>query len=104
MRLGGSARPIAASEARTRSRLSATALSGSPTTANAGRPWRDLHLHIDVEHVDALKRDGVDAGDHGPQGYARVVSKGLSHSVPDARWRLCQSSSQMSLLSFHQPF
>ena len=38
MRRGGSARPMAASAARTRSRDSATALSGRPTTVNAGRP------------------------------------------------------------------
>ena len=37
-RLGGSARPIAVSAARTRSRASPTALSGKPTTRNAGRP------------------------------------------------------------------
>ncbi len=38
MRLGGSARPSALSAPRTRSRDSATALSGSPTTEKAGRP------------------------------------------------------------------
>ena len=36
IRFGGSASPIADSAARTRSRLSATALSGSPTMTNAG--------------------------------------------------------------------
>ena len=34
----GRARPRPASAPRTRSRLSATALSGSPTTMNAGKP------------------------------------------------------------------
>jgi hypothetical protein len=38
MRLGGSPRPSEASAARTRSRDSATALSGSPTTVKAGNP------------------------------------------------------------------
>ena len=38
MRRGGSPRPSAASAARTRSRNSATALSGSPTTVKAGSP------------------------------------------------------------------
>jgi len=38
MRRGGSASPIAASEARTRSRDSPTALSASPTMVKAGRP------------------------------------------------------------------
>ena len=38
MRRGGSARPSADSAARTRSRDSATALSGSPTTLKAGKP------------------------------------------------------------------
>jgi hypothetical protein len=38
MRRGGSARPSAAKAARTRSRDSATALSGRPTTLNAGSP------------------------------------------------------------------
>ena len=43
IRLGGSASPIAAIAPRTRSRLSATALSGSPTTTNAGNPATRLH-------------------------------------------------------------
>ena len=38
MRLGGSPRPNEASAARTRSRDSATALSGNPTTVKAGSP------------------------------------------------------------------
>jgi hypothetical protein len=38
IRLGGKARPKAPSAARTRSRDSATALSGSPTTVKAGNP------------------------------------------------------------------
>ena len=38
MRLGGSDKPIAPKAARTRSRLSATALSGRPTTVKAGTP------------------------------------------------------------------
>src|SRR5260370_38136585 len=38
MRREGSARPDAVSAARTRSRASDTALSGSPTTVNAGKP------------------------------------------------------------------
>ncbi len=38
IRFGGSARPIDASAAWTRSRLSATALSGRPTIVNRGRP------------------------------------------------------------------
>ena len=38
MRFGGSASPIALSAPRTRSRLSATALSGRPTMAKAGSP------------------------------------------------------------------
>ncbi len=38
MRLGGSARPSDFSAERTRSRNSATALSGRPTTVKAGRP------------------------------------------------------------------
>ena len=38
MRRGGSPRPSEASAARTRSRDSATALSGSPTTVKAGSP------------------------------------------------------------------
>jgi len=43
MRRGGSARPTAASAARTRSRLSATALSGRPTTAKPGMPDATWH-------------------------------------------------------------
>ena len=38
IRFGGSAKPSAASAARTRSRDSATALSGNPTTVKAGSP------------------------------------------------------------------
>jgi hypothetical protein len=38
IRFGGKAKPRAASAARTRSRDSATALSGNPTTVKAGSP------------------------------------------------------------------
>jgi hypothetical protein len=38
MRFGGKARPMEVKAARTRSRLSVTALSGSPTTVKAGSP------------------------------------------------------------------
>ena len=38
IRFGGNAKPSAASAARTRSRDSATALSGNPTTVKAGSP------------------------------------------------------------------
>src|SRR5690606_1697168 len=43
MRLGGSARPIADSAAWTRSRLSPTALSGTPTRLKRGRPRASWH-------------------------------------------------------------
>ncbi len=42
IRLGGSARPSALSAARTRSRISPTALSGSPTTVNATMPPEEI--------------------------------------------------------------
>jgi hypothetical protein len=38
LRLGGNDNPMAPNAARTRSRLSATALSGRPTTVTAGTP------------------------------------------------------------------
>src|SRR5512144_456575 len=77
IRFGGSARPIAASAARTRSRLSATALSGNPTTENDGKPWVTCtHLDIDVKHVDALERHRIDARHHAdgctPPGLAKA--------------------------------
>ncbi len=43
IRFGGSASPIEATAARTRSRLSPTALSGSPTTMKLGSPATRLH-------------------------------------------------------------
>ncbi len=52
IRLGGSARPIAASAAWTRSRLSPTALSGRPTMLKRGRPGRDLALHLDGARLE----------------------------------------------------
>ena len=64
MRFGGSARPMAFSAPRTRSRLSATALSGRPTMVKCGHPRPDLHLHIDRPRLDALKGDGGDPGKH----------------------------------------
>ena len=60
-------RPIAASAAWTRSRLSATALSGRPTTRNLGRPLGDLHLHLDGARLQPQKRDRGDMRDHGPR-------------------------------------
>ena len=48
IRRGGSARPMAPSAARTRSRLSATALSARPTMVKLGSPLLELHLDIDV--------------------------------------------------------
>ena len=52
-RRGGSARPMAASAARTRSRASPTALSGRPTSSRAGSAAGDLHLHLDRHRLDA---------------------------------------------------
>ena len=63
MRLGGSASPMAQSAARTRSRLSPTALSGRPTTA--GHAARDLHLHVDGKRVHPLERHRLDPRHHG---------------------------------------
>ena len=64
IRLGGSARPIAASAARTRSRLSATALSGKPTMVNCGRPGGELDLHFDGAGFEAEIGDGGDGRGH----------------------------------------
>ena len=55
MRLGGSASPMAFSAPRTRSRLSATALSGSPTMVKAGSPGPIWTLHVDGARLDALR-------------------------------------------------
>jgi hypothetical protein len=52
MRRAGSARPEAIMAEPTRSRASETALSGNPTTVNAG-PRRYLHLHVDRPDLDA---------------------------------------------------
>ena len=64
MRLGGRARPSAPSAARTRSRDSATALSGKPTMVNAGKPRRDSHLHVDADGLDPLECDRIHPRDH----------------------------------------
>ena len=64
MRRAGSASPEAIIAERTRSRASATALSGRPTTVKAGNAWRDLHLNIDGSNLDALERHRGDALDH----------------------------------------
>ena len=64
MTLGGSARPIAASAARTRSRLSATALSGRPTMVNVGRPDGQLDLHLDGAGFEAEIGDSGDGRGH----------------------------------------
>ena len=64
MRFGGSACPMAFSAPRTRSRLSATALSGSPTMVKAGSPGPILDLHIDRARLDALERDCGDTREH----------------------------------------
>jgi hypothetical protein len=63
MRRAGSARPEAIMAEPTRSRASETALSGNPTTVNAG-PRRYLHLHVDRPDLDALERYRGDALDH----------------------------------------
>ena len=54
---------MAPSAARTRSRLSATALSGRPTMVKLGRPLLELHLDVDVGHLEAEERQGAHAGD-----------------------------------------
>src|SRR3954453_23007148 len=84
MRRGGNARPRAPSAARTRSRDTADALSGKPTTLEAGSPppafaarlfrqaedvesrqaAADRHLRLDIEHLDAMKRHRLYPRDH----------------------------------------
>ena len=65
MRPGGSARPMATSAARTRSRLSPTALSGRPTTVKLGKPGTpELHLGIHLQAVDALEGHRLDPCHH----------------------------------------
>ena len=64
MTLGGSARPIAASAARTRSRLSATALSASPTMVNLRNARGELHLHLDRAGLEAEISDSGDGRGH----------------------------------------
>ena len=56
MRCGGSARPSARNAARTRSRLSPTALSARPTIGEGELARRHQHLHVDRQDVDALER------------------------------------------------
>ena len=60
MRLAGSARPEAISAERTRSRDSATALSGRPTIDEGDVAGGDLHLHVDGARLD----DGGYTCDH----------------------------------------
>ncbi len=58
MRRAGNARPEAISAARTRSRASDTALSGKPTTLNAGSPGATLHLHVHRARLDPFEGHG----------------------------------------------
>ncbi len=60
---GGSASPIAARAARTRSRDSPTALSGNPDDGEGRKPRRDGDLGLDLDRVDALERHRADARD-----------------------------------------
>ena len=56
VRVHGMPSPIACSALRTRSRLSATALSGSPTMEKLNLPERDPHLDLDPAGLDADER------------------------------------------------
>ncbi len=56
MRCGGSASPSARKQARTRSRLSPTALSASPTTAKAMLPGATSTCTSTGQDIDALER------------------------------------------------
>ena len=64
MTLGGSARPIDASAARTRSRLSATALSGKADDGELRQARRELDLHLDGAGFEAEISDGGDGRGH----------------------------------------
>ena len=64
MRLAGSARPEAISAERTRSRDLGDRLVGQADDHEGDVARRDLHLHVDRPRLDALERDGGNAGDH----------------------------------------
>jgi hypothetical protein len=61
--LACSCTPMLASAARTRSRDSATALSGRPGMVNAGSP-APKYLHLDRQRFNSLKCDCVNASNH----------------------------------------
>ena len=73
MRRSGNSKPGFTSAARTRSRASRTALSASPTTVNAGRPWRMSASTHTRRLVDAVHGEGGDPGDHGSERALEVV-------------------------------
>jgi hypothetical protein len=86
IRFGGKARPSAA---RTRSRDTATALSGSPTTVKAGSPeavgGRRLGLELN-DDLDAVEGDRSNPGDHAPTaGCAGVECRGEPAAMPAPR-------------------
>ena len=56
----------------------------------AGSPRRDLHLHVDVQHLDALEGDGADARDHAceisPDEAAPMMPRGPA-GFNNPRWQ-----------------
>ena len=87
MRLAGSARPDAISAARTRSRASDTALSGSPTMVNTTEARRDLDLDVDRARLDPFEGDGRDACNH--RANPAIVCK-IARTSPDCHARFSQ--------------
>jgi hypothetical protein len=63
IRFGGSASPIAASDARTRSRLSPHRLVGQAHDREARHPGAELHLDVDLGRLQPEERHGAHARD-----------------------------------------
>ena len=64
IRSDGNANPALRMAVRTRSRLSRTAESGSPTVVKAGKPWSHVDFHADQRGLDTHERCGKDPRDH----------------------------------------
>ena len=92
--LGGNPRPSEASAARTRSRDSATALSGSPTTVNAGNPEAIVTWVSTSMDLDPVKRDGPHLRDHALTILQAMVEFSRIGSTTPARPRRIDEKAQ----------
>ena len=72
MRCGGNSNPELRMALRTRSRLSRTLGSGSPTIVKDGQAEGDVHLHVDRERLDAEDGGAAKAREHALSAASRA--------------------------------